>query len=50
MALRFTDSTNARRLASEEIEVQSIKKPAQFVTRLGDDVGLPVSELTLIFQ
>src|SRR5215831_9924292 len=50
MALRSTDSTNARCLASEEIEVHSITKPAQFVTRLGVDVGLPVSELTLISQ
>ncbi len=42
MALRFTDSTNARFLASEEIEVQSSTNPAQFVTCLGVDAGLPV--------
>src|SRR5262249_9162120 len=50
MVLRFTDSTNARRRASAETEVQSETNPAQFVTRLGIDTGFPVRELTLISQ
>ena len=49
MVLPFTDWTNARRRESAETEVQSETNPAQFVTRLGIDIGFPVRELTLIW-